>query len=81
MGKRIPLNEGWVFTDRFDEDFWRRRVRWALDYRKTVMGPDFPACRLIHGEADRFPGLTVDLFSDTLAVEQRTVYRRRSFIN
>ncbi|MBQ3636794.1 MAG: class I SAM-dependent rRNA methyltransferase [Clostridia bacterium] len=56
-------------NDVCDTQFWRRRVRWALDYRKTVMGKDFPACRLIHGEADRFPGLTVDLFSDTLVVE------------
>ena len=56
-------------NDRFDAEFWRRRVRYALDYRKTVMGDDFSACRLIHGEADRFPGLTVDLFGDTLSVE------------
>lgn len=56
-------------NDRFDADFWRRRVKYALDYRRTVMGEDFPACRLIHGEADRFPGLTVDLFGDTLSVE------------
>ncbi|MBR5367296.1 MAG: class I SAM-dependent rRNA methyltransferase [Clostridia bacterium] len=56
-------------NDTFDEAFYRRRVKYALDYRKTVMGPDFPACRLIHGEADRFPGLTVDLFRDTLVVE------------
>jgi 23S rRNA (cytosine1962-C5)-methyltransferase len=56
-------------NDRPDAEFWRRRVRWALEYRKTVMGPDLPACRLIHGEADRFPGLTVDLFEDTLVVE------------
>ena len=27
-------------NDRFDEDFWRRRVRYALDYRKAVMGPE-----------------------------------------
>ncbi len=56
-------------NDRFDADFYRRRVRYALDYRRTVMGADFSACRLIHGEADRFPGLTVDLFTDTLVVE------------
>ena len=56
-------------NDTFDEAFYRRRVKYALDYRKTVMGPAFSACRLIHGEADRFPGLTVDLFTDTLVVE------------
>ena len=56
-------------NDTFDEGFWRRRVKYALDYRRTVMGPDFPASRLIFGEADSFPGLTVDLFGDILVTE------------
>ena len=31
-------------NDRFDEAFWQRRVKYALDYRKTVMGDkDSPA--------------------------------------
>ena len=47
-------------NDRFDEAFWRRRIQYALDYRKTVMGPDFACSRLIFGEADHFPGLTVE---------------------
>ena len=25
-------------NDRFDEAFWRRRIQYAWDYRKTVMG-------------------------------------------
>ena len=49
--------------------FWRRRLRYALDYRKTVMGPDYACCRLIFGEADQFPGLTVDRFGDILVTE------------
>ena len=61
-------------NDRFDADFWRRRVKYALDYRRTVMGKDFPACRLIHGEADRFPGLTVDLFGDCEIAENGIRY-------
>ena len=56
-------------NDRFDEAFWRRRLRYALDYRKTVMGPDYGCCRLIFGEADQFPGLTVDRFGDILVTE------------
>ena len=56
-------------NDRFDEAFWRRRLRYAIDYRKTVMGPDFGCCRLIFGEADHFPGLTADLFGDILVTE------------
>ena len=47
-------------NDTFDQAFFRRRVQYAWDYRKTVMGPDTGCCRVIFGEADRFPGLTVD---------------------
>ena len=57
-------------NDRFDEAFWRRRVRYALDYRRTVMGlTDFRCCRLIFGEADTMPGLTVDRFENVLSVQ------------
>ncbi len=56
-------------NDRFDEAFFRRRVSYALQYRRTVMGDDFNACRLIFGEADQFPGLTVDRFEDILVAE------------
>ncbi len=56
-------------NDRFDHSFWRRRIGYALDYRKTVMGDDFGCSRLIFGEADGLPGLTVDLF-DSVIVSQ-----------
>ena len=57
-------------NDTFDEAFFRRRVRYALDYRKTVMGPaDYRCCRLIFGEADQFPGLTVDRFENVLVTQ------------
>lgn len=57
-------------NDRFDAAFWRRRVQYAVDYRRTVMpGADFSCCRIIHGEADQFPGLTVDRYNDLLVAE------------
>ncbi|WP_296327381.1 class I SAM-dependent rRNA methyltransferase [uncultured Acidaminococcus sp.] len=57
-------------NDRFDEAFFERRVRYAVEYRKTVMpGADFTCCRLIFGEADGFPGLTVDRFDDVLVAQ------------
>ena len=57
-------------NDRFDEAFWRRRVKYALDYRRTVMGPaDFSCCRLIFGDADQMPGLTVDRYNDILVAQ------------
>ena len=56
-------------NDRFDADFFARRLRYAVDYRRQVMGPDFTCCRLIFGEADMLPGLTVDRFSNVLVAQ------------
>lgn len=56
-------------NDTIDEAFWRRRIRWAVDFRRKVMGEDFSCCRLIFGDADGFPGLTVDRYEDVLSVE------------
>ena len=61
-------------NDRFDEAFWRRRFQYAWDYRKTVMGEgDLSCCRVIFGEADGFPGLTVDRFSDILVTQTLSI--------
>ena len=64
-------------NDRFDEAFWRRRVQYAWDYRKAVMGEDLDACRVIFGEADGFPGLTVDKFHDVLVTQTISVGMER----
>ena len=60
-------------NDRFDEAFWHRRVQYAWDYRKAVMGADTGACRVIFGEADAFPGLTVDRFNAILVTQTLSV--------
>ena len=61
-------------NDRFDAAFWERKLRWAWEYRKTVMAPeDLDACRVVFGEADMFPGLTVDKFHDLLSVQVLSV--------
>ena len=57
-------------NDTFDEAFWKRRVHYALAYRQTVMGnQDFSCCRLIFGDADQLPGLTVDLYKDIVVAQ------------
>lgn len=57
-------------NDRFDDAFWQRRVKYALQYRYTVMGAtDFSCCRLIFGDADQMPGLTVDRYNDILVAQ------------
>ena len=61
-------------NDTFDADFWRRRVEYAWNYRKTVLEPDdLSACRVIFGEADQFPGLTVDRFQNILVTQTLSV--------
>lgn len=56
-------------NDKFDRDFWKRRVKYAWDYRKTAMGEDIGCCRVVFGEADQLPGLTVDKFGDILVTQ------------
>lgn len=56
-------------NDKFDAAFFKRRLKYALDYRKTVMGDDYSACRLIFGEADGLPGLTVDRYENLLVTQ------------
>ena len=50
-----------------DEDFLRKRVENAWQYRKDTV--DTSSCRLIFGEADFLPGLVVDKYEDVLVVE------------
>ena len=65
-------------NDRFDEAFWQRRIQYAWDYRKTVLGAeDLGCCRVIFGEADGFPGLTVDRFFNLLSIQTLSVGMER----
>lgn len=50
-----------------NRDFIDRLVRDAVQYRVDTV--DTSSCRLIFGEADGFPGLVIDKFSDVLVVE------------
>ncbi|MDD4188642.1 MAG: class I SAM-dependent rRNA methyltransferase [Eubacteriales bacterium] len=65
---RIRLISGNA-NDRFDEAFYERRLRYAVDYRRTVMGGDFKCCRLIFGESDQFPGFIVDRFENIIVAQ------------
>ena len=76
-----PLGKGFINTNskitvrlltrdenrKIDSKFWEERVRDAWEYRKKVT--ETGCCRLIFGEADFFPGLVVDKFSDVLVVQ------------
>ena len=56
-------------NEKFEKSFFERRIKYAIEYRKTVMQDDFSCCRLIFGEADGLPGLTVDKFSDIIVTQ------------
>jgi 23S rRNA (cytosine1962-C5)-methyltransferase len=62
-----------VSTDRdLDEaTFWRDRLTAALEYRRSLAIPG-NAGRLVHGEADRLPGLVVDRYGDVLVMQTLT---------
>ena len=65
-------------NDAFDAAFWKRRIEYAWAYRKTVLRPeDLSACRIIFGEADQFPGLTVDRFGPILVTQTLSVGMER----
>ncbi len=55
-------------NESFGPEFFERRVKYALEYRRAVM-EDLGCCRLIFGEGDGLPGLTVDKFSDILVAQ------------
>ena len=50
-----------------DDSFLEKLVKAAVKYRVDTV--DTTSCRLVFGEADYFPGLVVDKFSDVLVVE------------
>ena len=65
-------------NDKFDEAFWQRRIEYAWAYRRQVMGQaDCQCCRVIFGEADQMPGLTVDRFGPLLSVQITSVGMER----
>ena len=56
-------------NETYEDAFFERKVSYAIAYRRDVMADDFQACRLIHGEADGLPGLTVDRYGEILVTQ------------
>ena len=54
-------------NEHIDGDFYRRRIRAAWEYRQALGFSN--ACRVVFGESDGLPGLTVDKFGDYLSVQ------------
>lgn len=56
-------------NDKFDAEFFKRRFKYAVDYRKTCLGGNIDCCRLVFGDSDFFPGLIVDKFGSCLVTQ------------
>ena len=54
-------------AEEIDRDFFRRRIRAAWENRKLLGFSD--ACRVVFGDSDGLPGLTVDKFRDCLSIQ------------
>ncbi len=59
-GKPVPLDSAW----------WRQRLEEALQRREPFQNDSSTTgYRLIHGESDRWPGLVLDRYGDTLVLK------------
>jgi 23S rRNA (cytosine1962-C5)-methyltransferase len=68
-----------------DENFFRHRIRSAVDYRKSINLLDNPLInifRLLHAEGDNLPGLIVDYYNGVAVIQTHSVgmYRMRETI-
>ena len=71
--------------EEIDQAWWNRRLRVALDVRRTLALTDDPSTtcyRLVHGEGDSLPGLVMDIYGSTAVVQCHSVgmYRSRQQI-
>ncbi|MBN1964379.1 MAG: class I SAM-dependent rRNA methyltransferase, partial [Anaerolineae bacterium] len=66
----------WDEAEAIDDDFWRRRIRRAVDARREdnlIYDGGTPAAyRLINAENDYLPGLVVDRYGDWLVLQALT---------
>src|SRR5271157_3717900 len=64
----------WTFDDEaIDKDFFRKRIRAALDLRNSLFdSQDTNSIRLIYAESDGIPGLIVDRYDDILVLQSLT---------
>jgi 23S rRNA (cytosine1962-C5)-methyltransferase len=79
LGTAIYNSKSQIVARRFsrqrqdlDADFFERRLRLAIDYRKR-RGFDERLCRLVWSESDGLPGLIVDRYGDHLVMQTLTL--------
>ncbi len=52
-----------------DDTFFHRQIQEAWNFRKTVESDNLSNCRIIFGDADSIPGLTVDRYENILVTQ------------
>ncbi|TDQ76430.1 class I SAM-dependent rRNA methyltransferase [Sphingobacterium yanglingense] len=63
----------WNPANEINEDWWRLRVRKAIQNRKHLLTADNDAVRLIFAEADFLPGLIADKYADYISIQVHSV--------
>lgn len=61
------------FEEEIDEAFFARRLNEALSLRRKVVPADSNAYRLVYGEADYLPGLTIDVYDQYASMQVLTL--------
>lgn len=56
-------------NDKFDDAFFKRRIKYAVDYRKTVMDGRLDCTRIIFGDSDMLPGFIADKFGPVVVTQ------------
>lgn len=54
-------------NEEINEEFFKKRLKAAFDYREKII--DISSCRVVFGEADFLPGLTIDKFEDFYVIQ------------
>ncbi|MGB4399991.1 MAG: class I SAM-dependent rRNA methyltransferase [Daejeonella sp.] len=62
----------WNVETEINEDWWRHKIRKAVQSRENLANEDTNTYRLIFSEADFIPGLIVDRYADFLSVQVLT---------
>lgn len=65
----------------WNDDFWIRKIKQALDYRKSLIdchAVQSNAWRWVHGEADGLPGLIIDRFDQNAVIQCHSIGMHRN---
>ncbi len=65
MVRILTLDE----NEKIDKEFFKNRIKYALEHRKNINFNNSNCYRLIFSEADFLPGLVVDKYADYLVIQ------------